>query len=322
VTNCSVAGATFANFVLKEDIMTTIQMFIKRHPVLTFYALAFAISWGGMLLVIRGNGGLPATQEEFARQVAFAIPAMLGGPSVAGILMTALVSGKAGFRELFSRLHRWRVGARWYAVALLTAPILFLVVHAALSLASPIFLPGVITTADKAPFLLTGLAAALMVGFFEELGWTGFAIPRLRLRHGVLATGLIAGVLWAAWHAPVIRVWPSVALSGGLSVPLFAAVTGALVLVGQLPAYRVLMVWVYDRTGSLLVAILMHASLTASTFILGPAVISGEALLVYDVALGVAWWVVVVAVAAANGGQLARPGNPPASIGSAQLTPR
>jgi membrane protease YdiL (CAAX protease family) len=286
--------------------MTTIQAFIKKHPVLSYYALTFALSWGGMLLVIRGNGGLPPTQEEFARQVALAIPAMLGGPSVACLLVTALVAGKAGFRELFSRLRRWRVGAGWYAVALLTAPLLFLVVHAALSLASSVFLPGVVTTADKAPFLLTSLAAALMVGFFEELGWTGFAIPRLRLRHSVLATGLIAGVLWAAWHAPVIRGWPSVALSGGLSVPLFAAVSGALVLVGQLPAYRVLMAWVYDRTGSLLVAMLMHASLTASTFILGPAVISGTDLLVYDVALGAAWWVVVAVVAVANHGQLSR----------------
>jgi hypothetical protein len=104
----------------------------------------------------------------------------------------------------------------------------------------------------------------------------------------------------------VIRAWPSVALSGGLSAPLFAVVTSALVLVGQLPAYRVLMVWVYDRTGSLLVALLMHASLTASTFILGPAVISGVALLVYDVVLGAAWWVVVAAVILANRGLLAR----------------
>jgi membrane protease YdiL (CAAX protease family) len=287
--------------------MATIKAFIKRHAVLTYYALAFAISWGGILLVIRANGGLPATQEEFARQVALAIPAMLGGPSVAGILVTALVSGKAGFRELFSRLRRWRVGARWYAVALLAAPLVFLVVHAALSLASPAFLPGLVTAADKAPFLLMGIVSGLMVGFCEELGWTGFAIPRLRLRHGVLATGLIVGVLWAVWHVAAIRVWPGVALSGGLSVPLFIALASALVLVGQLPAYRVLMVWVYDRTGSLLVAMLMHGSLTASTFILGPAVIAGPALLVYDVALGVAWWALVAAVILANRGLRVRP---------------
>jgi membrane protease YdiL (CAAX protease family) len=307
--------------VTEEKIMTTIKTFIQRHPVLSYYILTFAISWGGILLVIRANGGLPATQEEFARQVAWAIPAMLGGPSVAGILMTAIVSGKAGFRDLFARLRKWRVGIGWYGVALLTAPLLFWVVHATLSLASPVFLSGVVTTPAKAPFLLTNLVAALMVGFCEELGWTGFAIPRLRLRHGVLATGLIAGVLWGTWHAPVISVWPSVALSDGLSVPLFAAASFALVLVGQLPAFRVLMVWVYDRTGSLLVAMLMHASLTASTFILGPAVISGVALLVYDIVLGVAWWAVVAVVAMTSHWQISSPGKPSTGFDAPQLGP-
>src|SRR5688572_17657648 len=99
--------------------MTTTKAFIKRHPVLTYYALAFAISWAVLLLIIYWQGGIPGTRDEFAKEVSFAIPAMLGGPSLAGILMTALISGKAGFRELFSRLFCWRVGARWYAVALL-----------------------------------------------------------------------------------------------------------------------------------------------------------------------------------------------------------
>ena len=145
-----------------------------------------------------------------------------------------------------------------------------------------------------------------MVGFFEELGWTGFATPQLRLRHRVLVTGLITGVLWAVWHIPFIRLWPSVPLSEGLSLGAMLAITSFFVLIGQLPAYRVLMVWVYDRTGSLLVAMLMHAGLTASTFIFGPAWISGSALLVYDIALGATWWVVVGAVALANGARLSR----------------
>ena len=86
----------------------------------------------------------------------------------------------------------------------------------------------------------------------------------------------------------------------------------------QLPAYRVLMVWVYDRTGSLLAAILMHASLTTSTFILGPAWVSGSALLVYDVALAAAWWLVVAAVALVNRGHLTRQ---PVGVGAAPDEP-
>src|SRR4030067_33659 len=69
----------------------------------------------------------------------------------------------------------------------------------ALSLPSPVFLPGIFVSDDKASLLLSGITAGIMVGIFEELGWTGFAIPTLRLRYGVLTTGLIVGFLWGAW---------------------------------------------------------------------------------------------------------------------------
>ena len=101
---------------------------------------------------------------------------------------------KAGLREVLRRLLRWRVGARWYAVALLPAPLLAAAVLFALSLSSPIF-----TTADKTAVLLSGIAAGLTT-VLEEIGWTGFAVPRLRRRYGVVTTGLIVGVLWGAWH--------------------------------------------------------------------------------------------------------------------------
>jgi hypothetical protein len=78
------------------------------------------------------------------------------------------------------------------------------------------------------------------------------------------------------------------------------------VLVGQLTAFRVLMVWVYDRTGSLLVAILMHVSVTASTIIFAPLAISGVAFLALSFAYAAATWVVVAAVAVAQGGSLSR----------------
>jgi len=233
--------------------------------------------------------------------------AMLAGPSVAGLLLTSLVHGRAGLRELLSRLLRWRASFRWYAVALLAAPLVFTAVLLALSLTSPVFLPGIInTTGDKASFLLLGIVPALMVGFFEELGWTGFAIPRLRLRYSVLATGLIVGVLWGAWHVLTNVIWASSTTSGGLPLALFMTVNGFGFLVGQLPAYRILMVWIYDRTGSLLVAMLMHASLSACTFILGPLGISGVALLTYGFGVAVVMWAVVAAVALANRGQLSQ----------------
>jgi len=286
--------------------MTTILAWIKRHPVPIYYITAFAISWGGVLLVIGGPGAIPGAPDELDRLLPIAILAMVAGPSIAGLLMTGLVRGRAGFRDLLARLLRWRVGARWYAVALLTAPILYTAVLLALSLTSPAYLPGIVASGGDASFVLFGIAASLVAGIFEELGWTGFAVPELRRRHSVLATGLIAGVLWGAWHLLTNDFWASAASAGALPLPLFVIVNGFGFLVGQLVAYRVLMVWVYDRTGSLLLAILMHASLTASTLILGPVAISGADLLTYDFGLAVAMWVVVAAVGVAKSGRLAR----------------
>jgi hypothetical protein len=271
--------------------MSTIKTFIKRHPLLTYFTLAFAISWGGVLIIV-GPSRIPGTTEQIEMLFPLAILVMLPGPSVAGILLTGLVHGRAGLREFRSRLLRWRVGIRWYAVAILTTPLLATAVLLTLSLLSPEFLPGIITREDKASLLLLGIAAGLMTGFFEELGWAGFAVPRLRLRHGVLTTGLILGLLWGMWHF-LVGFWGSGDSSGAFSLPLF--LPQFLPYVAIFPAYRVLMVWVYDRTGSLLVAMLMHTSLTASTLILMPLAtgISGAT---YDLVLAAALWVVVAAV--------------------------
>ncbi len=229
---------------------------------------------------------------------------MLVGPSVAGILLTGFVYGKAGLRQLLHRLLRWRVGARWCAVALLTVPLLVTAVLLALSLTSPIFLPGTFTSDDKAALLLVGIAYGPAAGFFEELGWPGVAVPGLRPRYGVLSTGVIVGVLWGAWHF-LVNLWGSGGPSGAFSLLLF--LPQFLFYVGVLPAYRVLMVWVYDRTdGSLLVAMLMHASLTASLpLILAPPA-TGVPLLTSYLVLATAMWGVVAAVAVANGGKLSR----------------
>ena len=281
--------------------MATITAFIKRHALPAYFALTFAISWGAVLVVIGGPGGLRGTTAQSDPLFPFVYLAMLAGPSVAGILLTGLVDGRAGLRDLMGRLLEWNVDARWYAVALLTAPLLMTATLLALSLASPTFLPGILTSPGKASFLLFGIAVGLGAGCFEELGWTGFAVPRLRGRYGVLTTGLIAGGLWGAWHLLVV-VWGIGSSAGTLPLALFVPLD----LFSFLPAYRVLMVWLYDRTGSLLVAMLMHASLTASMLILGPLAISGGTLLTYELVFAAALWVVVAAVAVADRRHLSR----------------
>jgi uncharacterized protein len=270
--------------------------FIKRHRVLAYYTLVFAISWGGMLLAVGPSGFFSSTANPVVL-TQFVYLAALAGPSVAGILMTGLLYGRAGFRELFSSLLRWRVNVRWYLAALLTAPLLMTAILVVLSLTSPAFVPAIVTTNDRAGLLMSGILLGLVVCLFEELGWTGFAILEVRKRHGILSTGIIMGLLWGAWHYPLFS--GSANASGSLPPTLYLSV----LLFSFLPPYRILMVWVYDRTKSLLVVMLMHAPLAAGQLILVPPATSGERLVAFDLTFAAALWVIVAAVYVATGGR-------------------
>jgi len=279
--------------------MATIKSLVTRHPVPVYFGLTFAISWGAALAAIGGTGGMRGTTPGSDPRFAYALIGMLAGPSVTGILLTALVYGRRGLREYRSRLLKWRVGVEWYAVALLTAPLVMIATLLALSVASPAFLPGIFTSDETTSILLAGLAVGLSAGVLEELGWTGFAIPMVRRRHRIVATGLIVGIWWSAWHL-FPNVWSSRAAGAELAMPVFAATTALGIFVGYLTAFRILMVWVYEYTESVLLAMLMHASFTASLLILNPVGISGTNLVVYSFALAGAVWIVVAAVAVAN----------------------
>lgn len=272
--------------------------FIKQHPVLAFYALTFAISWAGVLLVIGGPGAIPGTPAQVESRMLYAVLALFAGPSVASLVLTGVVHGKKGYRELLSRLLKWRVGVRWYAAAILTAPLVFISLGLGLSLISPTYLPGLVITSDKAMLLLVGVIAAFL-SLLEEIGWTGFATPALRRRHGVLTTGLIVGVLWGTWHS-LLNSWSNGGSSGTLPLIAFLPLYVLVIGIPHLTAYRMLMVWVYDRTGSLLVAWLMHASFAASTFVLGPAPLTGVAFLTWFLIVTAAFWGLVAAVAVAT----------------------
>jgi membrane protease YdiL (CAAX protease family) len=269
--------------------------FIERHAVATYYALAFAISFGAFLLVL-GPDGFFATGSDIAGAAALAI----AGPAVAGVFLTGLVDGREGLRGLVSRLRRWRVGARWYAVALLTGPLVMGATVFGLSLWSSAFRPDIVTADDKLSIVAVGIALGLVGPFLEELGWTGFALPRLRERYSVLATGLVMGLLWAAWHFPLFAG----ERDPEGSVP--AALLVGVLLFAWLPPYRVLMVWVYDRTESLLLAYLMHVPISAITIILASDAITGTAAVTKALVWSAAFWVIVAVVAWANGGHLTR----------------
>jgi membrane protease YdiL (CAAX protease family) len=273
--------------------MTTTKSFIQKHAVLAYFLLTFAITWGGIILVI-GLGGILGTEPVPDEQLPALYLAVLLGPSMAGLIMTGLADGKAGYRALFARLGNWRVAGRWYAAALLTAPVLITTILLILSKTSPAFIPELAAADDKATLLITGIVMGLVVGFLEELGWTGFALPRMRQKRGILASGIILGLLWGLWHFPLFS--GSAELSGSIPPAVYLVV----LLFSFLPAYRVLMVWIYDRTGSLFVTALMHAPLSASQMIVIPAALSGAQFVTYDLVFTAALWILVGIVTAAS----------------------
>jgi uncharacterized protein len=278
--------------------MTTIRALIERYPVLIYYALVFSLSWGAVIAVL---GGVPGPETESEELLPMAILAMLVGPAVAGPFMKGFVHGRKGLRELVSRLLTWRLGARWYAIALLTGPVSVLVSLFVLSLFSPEFAPGIVTTDDRTSLLLFGIMGGLVTGIFEELGWTGFATPELRRRYSLFAGGFSLGVVWGGWHF-LVNFWGSDAASGPIPIALFLLV----VLFAFLPPLRVLMVWVYDRTESLFVVTLMHASFLAFWLIFTPLEIAGGPLVTWYLVWGAVLWAVVVVVYVVNGRQFER----------------
>ena len=271
--------------------MWTFPGLIKRHHATAYFVLTFAISWGGALLAIGGAGAMRGTTPTSDPRFAYAVIAMLVGPSLSGILLTAFIDGRTGLHELLARALRCRVSAKWYAAALLTAPLAMMATLFVLSIISPAFAPGIFVSTDKRSLLLVSLAVGLSAGVFEEVGWTGFAIPALRRTCNLTATGLIVGVLWSAWHL-LPNLWSMNAASGELPPSVYLVATVCAVFVGYLTAFRVLMVWVYEHTESLFIAVLMHVSITTSLLVLNPLGISGAHLVLYSFALAAVFWIV------------------------------
>jgi membrane protease YdiL (CAAX protease family) len=129
----------------------------------------------------------------------------------------------------------------------------------------------------------------LFVGIFEELGWTGFAVPRMCLRYSILATGVIIGILWGAWH--FLPFWEVDSFSGAFPLALLLAR-----LFTWLPPYRVLMVWLYERTKSLSVTMLMHASLVFSMNVIVPMELTRTAILTWILVWAAVLWVIAAVI--------------------------
>lgn len=232
------------------------RAFLKQHRLTAFFVLAFALSWYPWVLALmqrRTSGPNPL------------------GPFVAAIVLTVVVYGHRGLREFFSRIIRWRVDARWYAIAL-GMPVAICLIASAITLCclphtqiAPLSFEKMREVTERFLFIL------LFIGLGEEPGWRGFALPELQTKHSLMNASLILAPLWAIWHLPLIGnefQWPIVA-------PFLLSVFGA----------TFTLTWIFNKTkGSVLLPMLMHATVNSVGAGLIIPLFSGGALVVL-------WWV-------------------------------
>ena len=204
----------------------------KQRPLFAFFPLAFLLSWYPFILdkthLVRTSGGINPL-----------------GPMVAAVIVAGIYFRAPGVKELLGRYLRWRIGCLSYAFAILM-PVAVAVVEAALNILLGAKRPAAAQIAIWHELLPRFLFMFLFVGLGEETGWRGFALPELQKRHSPLMASLILGVIWAAWHIPLIGVEFK-----GPVIPAF--------LVSVMSA-SVVTAWLFNRSrGGLLPLPLFHA---------------------------------------------------------------
>lgn len=245
---------------------STLRRLVARHPVAAFLVMAYTVYFAFALPPVRTYLGI------FLDQPLWSVLGTLFGSALPAFLVMAALHGRAGVHDLARRCLRWRVGVRWYLVALLGLPITVMLA------ASVIFgLAPLNALVDKWPLLFTVILPDLLlrIVFFnlaEEIGWTGFLQARLQDRHGPLKASVMVEVPFLLWHLPDVMI------SFGLT-PLsleFYLVLGAFAI-AQLFG-RVVIMWLYNNTNrSVLLVGLFHSTIDTtvnritSEFIPGPA---------------------------------------------------
>ena len=227
---------------------------MKKYALVIFFLLAFVFTWSNWLPQALNSRGITSIQ----------VPGFLTllsgyGPALAAIIVVSLAYGWQGLRELFGKLLRWRVGIQWYLIALFLpafVTVLAITLNSWTGGVSPDFAAAAFPFGPIETPLWQKILILLLIfilgfdGLGEEIGWRGFALPKLLERYSALISSLILGALWAIWHFPY-------ALTKGTflsEVPLHWFFINLL-------AVSVIYTWIFINTnGSLLLPLLFHAA--------------------------------------------------------------
>lgn len=219
---------------------------MKKHPVFWFYILAFGISWLGMISAALGSHGIAPFDRPYVQllSIFYAI-----GPALAAVIVSGIADGKTGVQNLLKGLTRWQVGLVWYIVALLGSLTLFITAQGLTKLLG--FSATVVTPqVDLSLYFVLGLMVNFFANICEEIGWRGFALPRLQKRHNAFIATLIVGTLWAFWHLPTVFLV-------GNPMAEYPFLWFIIILTNAF-----IYTWIYNSTkGSILLVALLHGSL-------------------------------------------------------------
>jgi len=263
---------------MSSDRQSKPGSFLLSYPVAAYFLLTFAISWLGALAVAAPHLLRPEPLPIITGILMF--PVMLLGPSLSAIFLNWVAAGKPGLRDL-SRLLRARIPPRWYA-PLLIPPVLVLTLLLTLkTFLSPVYTPNL---------FLMGVLFGVPAGLLEEIGWTGFAFPKMSSQHNPFGASVVLGLLWGLWHLPVVNYLGTATPHGAYWFPFFLAFAFAMT------AMRVLISWLYINTKSLLIAQLMHITSTGSLVIFSPPAVSASQEVLWYTLYATTLWVAVLIV--------------------------
>jgi len=259
--------------------MKRFNRLLAHYPIPAYFITTYAISWVGALLVVLPTllHHKPITQVNGLLM----FPVMLLGPSVAGISLTTIVYGKQGLGKLFSRIGRWRINANWYTL-LCIPPVFIVSILLLLRLfISPVFTPH---------FNPLGIVYGLVPGLLEEIGWMGYVYPLLRKKYTALTASGLLGLFWGLWHLPVIDFLGAAYPHKSYWLPFAAA------FIFMLIALRIIIVWIYTHTKSLLLCQLLHAINTGSLVVFSPILVTAAQETLWYFVYALFLWLVVVIV--------------------------